>query len=121
MIKVRPENLRRSRGEFPREIRLGLATETIETMERHIPLGNVRGRGGVASPFADLGIRVLCALLSGEPTEVDDVAEAMSRVLGDDKEGLLALGEMSRNALLLQNALDRKANEMYYALLEVPG
>jgi hypothetical protein len=120
MIKVKPENIRRSRGEFPQEMRLSLAKETIELMDRHVPIGNVEGRRGAASPFADLGIRVLCALLSGDIPETDDVADALSRVLGDDKEGLLALGEMSRNALLLSGALDRRAHEMRWALSEIP-
>lgn len=121
MITVQPGNLRRSRGEFPREMRLSLATETIELMDRHVPIRNIQGRRGAASPFTDLGIRVLCALLSGDAPELDDVADALSRVLGDDDDGLKSLGELSRHALLLSNALDRRAHEMRWALSEMPG
>lgn len=120
MIKVKPGNLRRSRGEFPKEMRLSLAQETIELMDRHVPIRNERGRRGAASPFADLGIRVLCGLLSGDAPELDDVADALSRVLGDEDDGLEALGELSRHALSLSNALDRRAHEMRWALSEIP-
>lgn len=121
MIKLRLGNLRRSRGEFPKEMRLSLAEETIELMGRHVPIRNIEGRRGAASPFSDLGIRVLCAMLSGDAPEMDDVADALSRVLGDDDEGLTNLFRLSMNVISLSRALDRRAYEMRAALSEIPG
>lgn len=120
MIKLRLENLRRSRGEFPKEMRLSLAEETIELMGRHVPIRNIEGRRGAASPFSDLGVRILCAVLSGDVPEMDDVADALSRVLGDDDEELESLDKLAENVAILSRTLCRRVQEMTWALSEIP-
>ena len=120
MIEVKAENLRRSRGDMPKEIHLGLGQGTYDLMARHVPLRNVRGRRGATGPFADLGIRVLCALLSGDLSEMEEAAGALARAVGHDAEGVNALRELAGNASLLSNALDREAHELRWALSEMP-